>query len=133
ALRKNIRRLQMLDIFLAQSSPTASTIFYLTLLVIFVSAIVTTILAKWARDKCLKFFRGYRVTLERFRGQALWGELKVFSSGIEVIYDHPHVDPQGRKKTSYLFYQVELDQQVLSLFRVEQQLSDRQREHRRRQ
>jgi len=118
---------------LGQSTPTASTIFYLTLLFIFISAIATTILAKWARDKCLKFFQEYRVTLERLRGQTLWGELKVFSSGIEVTYDHPHVDPQGRKKTSYLFYQPELEQQVLCLFRVEHQLSDAQRRRRRKQ
>src|ERR1041385_9120800 len=123
----------MLTGTLAQSTPAASTIFYLTLLFIFISAIATTILAKWARDKCLKFFRDYRVTLERVRGQTLWGELKVFSSGVEVTYDHPHVDPQGRKKTSYLFYQPELEQQVLTLFRVEQQLSETQRQRRRRQ
>src|SRR4051812_16431711 len=123
----------MLTRILGQSTPTASTIFYLTLLFIFISAIVTTILAKWARDKCLKFFREYRVTLERFRGQTLWGELKVFSSGIEVTYDHPHVDPQGRKKTSYLFYQPELEQQVLCLFRIDQHLSEAQRQRRHKQ
>ncbi|HEV8378556.1 MAG TPA: hypothetical protein VGP99_06875, partial [Tepidisphaeraceae bacterium] len=102
---------------LAQTGPSAATLFYITLLVIFLTAIITTVLAKWSRDKCLKFFKGYRITMERYRGQTLWGRLKVFSSGVEVVYDHPYVDPQGRRKTSYLFYQVELEQQVLSLFR----------------
>jgi len=108
---------------LAQNAgPNAATLFYITLLIIFVTAIITTVVAKWSRDKCLKFFKGYRITMERHRGQTLWGHLKVFSSGVEIVYDHPYVDPQGRRKTSYLFYQVELEQQVLSLFRYHAQL-----------
>src|SRR4051812_41997007 len=106
----------------AQTGPNAATLFYITLLIIFLTAIITTVLAKWSRDKCLKFFKGYRITMERYRGQTLWGRLKVFSSGVEVVYDHPYVDPQSRRKTSYLFYQIELEQQVLSLFRYPAQL-----------
>jgi hypothetical protein len=118
---------------LAQNAgPNAATLFYITLLIIFLAAIITTVLAKWLRDKCLKFFRGYRITMERQRGQTLWGRLKVFSSGVEIVYDHPYVDPHGRRKTSYLFYQVELEQQVLSLFRYHGQLppdQQKQRQH----
>ncbi len=113
--------------------PSASTIFYLTLLFIFLTAIVTALATKWARDKCLKFLHGYHVTLERVRGQTTWGELKVFSSGIEVVYDHPYVDHRGRKKTSFMIYQQELEQQVLSVFRYHDELDDRGQRARRRQ
>src|SRR3954467_1054200 len=89
---------------LAQTGPTASGVFYFTLLFIFVTAIITTVFTKWARDKCLKFFNQYHVTLERTRGQTIWGQLKVFSTGIEITYDHPFVDARGRKKTSYMVY-----------------------------
>src|SRR2546421_8861345 len=65
------------------TGPSAATIFYITLLFIFLTAIVTTVVTKWARDKVLKFFNHYHVTLERTRGQTSWGKLKVFSSGIE--------------------------------------------------
>src|SRR5436853_2688106 len=99
------------------STPNASTIFYLTLLFIFLTAIITTVATKWSRDKCLKFFNHYHVTLERTRGQTIWGIFKVFSSGVEVIYDHPFVDSHGRKKTSYLLYGQEVEQQLLSVFR----------------
>lgn len=118
---------------LAQTGPSAATLFYLTLLVIFITAIITTVLAKWSRDKCLKFFKGYRITMERHRGQTLWGSLKVFSSGVEIVYDHPYVDPQSRRKTSYLFYQAELEQQVLSMFRYHAQLPPQQQKNRRQQ
>src|SRR4051812_1148748 len=125
-----------MDPFLAQAPPAPasggidpSTVFYLTLLFIFLTAIVTAVLTKWAKDKCLKLFHDYHVTIERFRGQTSWGDLRVFSSGIEIIYDHPFVDVRGRKKTSYLYYQPELETQVLSLLRYHAELTpDEQRD-----
>ena len=108
---------------LGQAAPNAATLFYITLLFIFITAVITTIVTKWARDKCLKFFHGYHVTLERNRGQTMWGRLKVFSQGLEVVYDHAYVDPNGRKKTSYMFYQQEVESQVLTLFRYQRELT----------
>jgi hypothetical protein len=120
-----------------QPAPTgganAATIFYLTLLFIFLTAIVTAIVTKWSRDKCLKFFHQYHVTLERGRGQTIWGMLKVFSSGVEIMYDHPFADHLGRRKTSYMIYQQELDQQLLSVLRYHDELSPQNQENRRRQ
>src|SRR3982751_962758 len=103
-------------------APSAATILYVTLLFIFITAIITTVATKWSRDKCLKFFHRYHVTTERTRGQTIWGILQVFSSGIEVIYDHPFVDARGRKKTSYLLYGQEVEQQLLSVFRYHGEL-----------
>jgi hypothetical protein len=125
--------------FLAQTAPvsggpssgaSAAGIFYFTLLFIFVTAIVTAVATKWARDKCLKLLHGFHVTLERSRGQTIWGQLKVFSSGVEITYDHPFVDARGRKKTSYLIYAQELEQQLLGVLRYHDELSDEQKKRR---
>lgn len=89
---------------LAQSPPGVtgkidpSTVFYITLLFIFLTAIVTAVLTKWAKDKCLKLFHDYHVTIERLRGQTSWGDLHVFSQGIELLYDHPFVDVRGGRR-----------------------------------
>ncbi len=112
------------------AAPSAATLFYITLLFIFLTAIITAVAAKWTRDKCLKLFRGYHVTLERARGQTLWGQLKVSSAGIEIVYDHAFVDARGRKKTSYLIYGQELDQHMLSLLRYHGELSPEQKKER---
>lgn len=114
-------------------APDASTIFYFTLLVIFLSAIITAVVTKWTRDKCLRFFHRFHVTLERARGQTLWGQLKVFSAGVEVVYDHAFADARGRKKTSYLIYGQELDQHLLSMLRYHDELTDEQKRARDRQ
>jgi hypothetical protein len=115
------------------AGPSAATIFYLTLLFIFLTAIITAVATKWSRDKCLKFFNRYHVTLERNRGQTIWGTLKVFSSGTEIVYDHPFIDARGRKKTSFLIYQHELENMVLSLLRYHDELDDAQQRARQRQ
>jgi hypothetical protein len=118
---------------LAQSALSASNVFYLTLLLIFLAAVVTTVLSKRTRDKCLKFFHGYHVTLERMRGQTTWGTLRVFSSGIEIAYDHPYLDTRGRKKTSFLLYGNEIDPQLLCLLRYHDELSERAKKARKKQ
>ena len=117
---------------LAQNQPglSGATIFYLTLLIIFLAAIITTVLTKWARDKCLKFFHHYHVTMERSRGQTVFGDCKVFSSGIEIVFDHPFIDARGRKKTSYMLYGPEMDMQLLCLLRYHQELDEPQQKQR---
>lgn len=117
----------------AGNAPGAATLFYLTLLFIFLTAVVTALVTKWARDKCLKFFHHYHVTLERTRGQTSWGRLRVFSTGVEIVYDHPYVDHRGRKKTSYLIYQQELEQQLLSVLRYHDELDEAHQKKRLRQ
>ncbi len=121
---------------LAQSAATGAAalgVFYITLLVIFITAIVTAVVTKWAKDKCLKFFHGYHVTLERTRGHTIWGQFKAFSSGVEIMYDHAFADARGRKKTSYLIYAGEIDTQMLSLLRYHDELTAEQQANRKRQ
>jgi hypothetical protein len=126
---------QALSPFLAQPTPAqsasgASTIFYVTILFIFLTAIITAVATKWARDNCLKLFHHYHVTLERLRGQTSWGKLRVFSTGVEIVYDHPYVDHRGRRKTSYLMYQQELELQLLSVLRYHDELDEEQQKRR---
>jgi hypothetical protein len=123
----------LMPIVAQTAAPSASDIFYITLLFIFLTAIITTVVTKWSKDKCLKFLHGYHVTLERARGQLTWGQLKVFSTGIEVVYDHPYIDWRGRKKTSYMIYQQELDSQLLSLLRYHDELTPAKQAERSRQ
>ena len=129
----------MIAAFLAQNPPptpspntgaNAATVFYITLLIIFLTGIVTTVVTKWARDKCLKYFHGFHVTLERARGQTTWGLVKIFATGVEITYDHPYVDAHGLKKTSYMLYGPDFEQQLLALFRYHHELDDAQQKRR---
>jgi len=120
---------------LAQTSSglSATGILYITLAFIFLTGIITAVATKWSRDKCLRFFNHYHITLEGMRGHARWGNLKVFSSGVEIVHDHAYVDHRGRKKTSYMIYQNEMDQQILGLFRYHDELTPDEQQNRLRQ
>ena len=115
-------------VVLGQSSTDSSSILLWTLVAIFVTGVVTTLATKWARDKCLKLFHGYHVTLEGVRGNTDWGYFRCFSSGMELVYDRPYVDIGGRKKTSLLIYGNEIEPRTLSIFRYhDEQLPEHQR------
>lgn len=119
-----------MTMLLAQTTPDAATIFYITLAVIFLTGVVTTIATKWMRDKCLKLFDGYHVTLESLRGGTDWGRFRAMSSGIELLYDHPYTDTRGRKKTSLLIYGSEVEPRMLTLFRYHDELTQEQQKDR---
>lgn len=113
--------------------PKASDIFYISLLGIFLTGIVSALVNRLTRDKCLKLLHGYHVTLEKARGQSTWGTLKVFSSGMEVAFGHAYADHRGRKRTSLMVYEQEIDTSVLALLRYEGELDGRAAARRRRQ
>ncbi len=120
-------------IALLQTSDSGSGLFFtnlllLTIVFIFASAIVGAVVARRKRDRCLKLFDDYHLTMAMVDGQTIWGDLRVFSQGIELKYDAPYRSKQGVIKSSYLFYQPEIEQ-VLAFFRYLGDLTeDEQRE-----
>lgn len=79
--------------------------FAMALTLVFVIAIVGAFVAARKRDRCLKKFRDYPVTIRRQDGRALWGRLRVFSKGLELVYAH---SPEEPRKRSFLIYEAEL-------------------------
>lgn len=97
--------------------PKAADLFYISLLGIFLTGIVSALVTRLTRDKCLKLLHGFHVTLEKARGHSTWGTLKVFSSGMEVAFGHAYADHRGRKRTTMMVYEQEIDTTVLALLR----------------
>jgi hypothetical protein len=96
----------------------AITIIFI-LLVTFVGAFVR----RRNRDKCLKDFSGYLVTLEKTGGQSIWGKLRVENTGLELVYENFHKDDQGHNEASYILYKQEYSN-ISALIRFHDQLRD---------
>jgi len=79
--------------------------FALALTIIFLIAIIAAFVAARKRDRCLKKFRDYPVTLLRQDGRTLWGRLRVFSKGLELVYAR---SAHEAGKRSLLIYEPEL-------------------------
>jgi len=103
--------------------------FALALTLIFVVAIIGAFVAARKRDRCLKKFRDYPVTICRQDGRTLWGRLRVFSKGLELVYAH---SPEEPRKRSFLIYEAELAG-ILALYRFLDRLDARETAWRARQ
>ena len=80
----------------------------LTLLLIFLSAILTTYLRRRSRDRCLKSFDGFDVNIEFSDDKQAWGRLSVYSNALELVYRIPHQDSAGHVETSFIILQDQL-------------------------
>jgi len=110
--------------FLATSSFAAGLIF------LFIAATVTAYVARKIRDRCLKTFQRYQVTVEMKDGTWLHGRLGVERTGMEFTYmpevpQHMH-DPD---ESSYLLFQNEYPRMYL-LLRYHDYLSEKERSSR---
>ena len=47
------------------------------------------------RDRCLKNFRRDPVIIEQVGGKCIHGKLEVECTGLELIYENPHLDDDG--------------------------------------
>jgi len=104
----------------------------LTILFIFLSAIVGVVLNVRRKDKCLKLMHDYHVGYLTTAGKALWGDLTVYSQGVELTFDTPYTTRRGLVKNSALIYPEELAN-CLAICRVESALTDAEVRQRRRQ
>jgi len=103
----------------------------LTVLGIFVAALVTAVLRARARDRCLNDFRRFHVTMDRKDGKRIWGVLRVYGTGFELIYRTPRQDPAGHIEASHIVYASQYDG-LDALYRFHDQLTPENIERRRR-
>ncbi len=104
-------------------------IFLLTLLFIFLTALVSAYLARQRRDRCLKDLEGFNVTIEMKDGLVFWGKLAVFSNGLELLYKLPHRDNKGHLETSAIFLEGQFGN-IQTIYRYHDELSDANKEAR---
>ena len=77
--------------------------FFITIGLIFLLALVGAYLRSIVRDRCLKSWDGFHITLERTDGKLIWGVMRLEPSGIELSYldtiqDEKHIE------STYLLY-----------------------------
>ena len=101
----------------------------ITIIFILLATFVGAFIRKRNRDKCLKDFSGYLVTLEKAGGKNIWGKLRVENTGLELVYETAHKDSKGHNETSYILYKQEYSN-IGALVRFHDQLSDSDRQRR---
>ncbi len=118
---------------LSPSVVLMDNILIITVLTIFATAFVGTIIKYRLRDKCLRDFRGYFVNLEHLDGRRVWGKLQVYHNGLELVHPTPILDGKGgHLETSTLLYQSQFGT-IRGLKRFHDELSPENQERRRKE
>ncbi len=94
----------------------------LTIAAIFILTLLGAYLRSTVKDRCLKFFRDFPVTLELANNKTSWGTLHLASSGLELEYSSAIQDEQ-HFESSYVLYSGEY-QTVQAIYRYANQLNE---------
>jgi len=97
-----------------------------TIIFIVLATFVGAILKRRSKDRCLKDFSSYLITLEKTGEKTIWGKLRVENTGIELVYQNLHKDSDGHNEASYILYKQEYSN-IQALVRFHDQLSNSDR------
>lgn len=84
-------------------------------LAIFGTALVVSVVQRYARDICLMKFHKEYVIAQMRNGQWIWGKLEVHSKALEVVYIQPLPNPQGVDYLTHILYEQNMADIVLLL------------------
>ena len=77
----------------------------ITIGIIFLTTIIGPVWRRRTRDRCLRSFEGSKIVLVENDGKPVWGRLRIYATGLELLYDQPQKDEDGIQKYSYIRYQ----------------------------
>jgi len=97
--------------------------FAITIVFIVLSAGIAAFCRGRSRDKCLKDFSDYVITVEKKSAETVSGRLKVENTGLELIYLTAEKNKSGDRETSYILYKYEYPE-IQMLIRTHDALSE---------
>jgi len=90
----------------------------LTIVLIILTSIINAFIRHRSKDKCLKDFSGFFVTLLLKNGKTIRGKMKLFSSSMELEYQQPESEEQdGYCRNSYIMMNDELEADIQAICR----------------
>ncbi len=105
----------------------------ITLVVILISAVISAFIKQRSLDRCLRDFERYETTVKLKDGKVIWGTLRLFANGLELLYRQPHYNPVNQvAKYSYFITQNELDTNLQVIHRYHWELTKKNKKKRER-
>jgi hypothetical protein len=111
---------------------SVDSIFWFTILLIFIVTIVSAMLRRLVNDKILKLFHHYHVGFFSETRPAIWGDCMVSSQGLKLLFDKAFVTQRTLVKSSALLYEDELTP-MICMTRCVLRLTEHERRKRLRQ
>ena len=109
-----------------QGASFFTDLFWASLALIFLCAIIGAVVSRRQRDRCLRLLDDFHVTLCRDDGENFWGDLVVYPQGLELRFDKPHITRFGLQKRGVLIYEKE-QVSYIGLFRTLSELTQEEK------
>ncbi len=93
----------------------------ITIGLVFLLTLIGAYVRSRRKDRCLKAWQGFHVTIERANGKLVWGVLKLEPTGMELAY-RDSVQDEKHIESSYLLYANEYSD-IQAIYRYADQLS----------
>ncbi|MFW5799868.1 MAG: hypothetical protein ACOCV8_03540, partial [Spirochaetota bacterium] len=105
----------------------------LTIVIVFLTAIINAFIKERSRDRCLKDFKDFNVTFKMKNGDTIWGNMKLYSNNIELMYNTPYYDKNDdHYEYSYILSEQELDANIQAIHRYHWDLTPKNQKKRKR-
>ena len=106
-----------------------STLLTVVLLLVFATALA--LIRARRRDKCLKDFEDFQISLAEKGGDLTWGRAWIYTTGLEIVYVEPVQAREGHLERSFIFYKEQYEA-MDGLYRYPEGLRPEAQERRRR-
>ncbi len=101
---------------------------FFSIVLVFIGALVGSVVQHRRVDRVLKDLRGFHVTA-RMHGKPIWGKLRLFSNAIEFIFSRAYNNRRGNKLTSFIVFSEQM-KEVDAIFRFHDELTPRNQKRR---
>lgn len=106
--------------------------FTITIVFIILSAFIAALVKGRKKDKCLKHFKDHTVSIQLTGEKVIWGRLELENTGLELVYNDKHHDPEGHIETSFILYKNEFSE-LIAVAKYFKDLTEKQKKQRQRQ
>ncbi len=103
-------------------------VLFFSILLVFLGALVGSVVQHRRVDRVLKDLRGFHVTA-RIQGKRIWGKFNLFSNAIEFIFSRPYNNRRGNMLTSFIVFSEQMND-VDAIFRFHDELTPKNQKRR---
>ncbi len=103
-------------------------VLFFSILLVFLGALVGSVLQHRRLDRVLKDLRGFHVT-SRVQEKRIWGRFHLYSNAIELIFSRPYINRRKHPLTSYIIFSEQMND-IDVIFRFHDELTPRNQQRR---
>lgn len=92
-----------------------------SILLVFLAALVGSVLQHRRLDRVLKDLRGFNVTL-RLDEKRVWGKFKLYSNALEVMFSRAYTNRRGNRLKSFIVFSEQMTE-IDTIFRFQDELT----------